>query len=148
MSDYVLVNGELYHHGTKGQRWGVRRYQNEDGSLTPEGYQRYRKASDKLLRIQSKADKMYIKSEHAIGKLKKKSRRWYTSDDALVRTAQKYRRAHKKYARSLKKANRFYEKMEKQYARELNPAQVESGKRFMQMYVNDSSKKLHIVVGA
>lgn len=24
----------LYHHGIKGQRWGQRRYQNEDGSLT------------------------------------------------------------------------------------------------------------------
>lgn len=24
---------ELYHHGIKGQRWGVRRFQNEDGSL-------------------------------------------------------------------------------------------------------------------
>lgn len=32
-----LSNDELYHHGVKGQRWGVRRYQNEDGSLTPEG---------------------------------------------------------------------------------------------------------------
>ena len=32
---------ELYHHGIKGQRWGVRRYQNADGSLTPEGQKRY-----------------------------------------------------------------------------------------------------------
>ena len=27
----------LAHYGVKGQRWGLRRYQNEDGSLTPEG---------------------------------------------------------------------------------------------------------------
>lgn len=32
---------ELYHHGVKGQRWGVRRYQNPDGSLTLEGYQHW-----------------------------------------------------------------------------------------------------------
>ena len=32
---------ELYHHGVKGQRWGIRRYQNPDGSLTPAGKQRY-----------------------------------------------------------------------------------------------------------
>ena len=32
---------ELYHHGIKGQKWGVRRYQNEDGTLTPEGLKRY-----------------------------------------------------------------------------------------------------------
>lgn len=37
---------ELYHHGIKGQKWGVRRYQNADGSLTEEGYQRYGLNSD------------------------------------------------------------------------------------------------------
>ena len=42
MSYYaIIVNDELYHHGIKGQKWGIRRYQNEDGSLTPEGMKRY-----------------------------------------------------------------------------------------------------------
>lgn len=31
----------LYHHGIKGQKWGLRRFQNEDGSLTPAGKKRY-----------------------------------------------------------------------------------------------------------
>lgn len=31
----------LAHHGVKGQKWGVRRYQNPDGSLTLEGYKHY-----------------------------------------------------------------------------------------------------------
>lgn len=31
----------LAHHGVKGQKWGVRRYQNEDGSLTSEGRDKY-----------------------------------------------------------------------------------------------------------
>ena len=33
--------GEVYHHGIKGQKWGVRRFQNKDGSLTPAGKKRY-----------------------------------------------------------------------------------------------------------
>ena len=31
----------LVHHGVKGQKWGVRRYQNPDGTLTEEGYRYY-----------------------------------------------------------------------------------------------------------
>lgn len=42
MSEYILTsNGELYHWGIKGQKWGVRRYQNKDGSLTAAGRKRY-----------------------------------------------------------------------------------------------------------
>lgn len=32
---------ELYHHGIKGQKWGIRRFQKKDGSLTPAGKKRY-----------------------------------------------------------------------------------------------------------
>lgn len=32
---------ELYHHGIKGQKWGIRRFQNADGSLTDAGKRRY-----------------------------------------------------------------------------------------------------------
>lgn len=36
-----LREDELKHHGIQGQKWGVRRYQNVDGSLTPEGREHY-----------------------------------------------------------------------------------------------------------
>ena len=36
-------SNELYHHGVKGQRWGVRRYQRPDGTLTKAGEKRYHK---------------------------------------------------------------------------------------------------------
>lgn len=37
---------ELYHHGVKGQKWYIRRYQNEDGSLTEAGKKRYAQYKD------------------------------------------------------------------------------------------------------
>lgn len=40
-NDYIIYNGELYHWGIKGQKWGVRRFQNKDGTLTPAGKKRY-----------------------------------------------------------------------------------------------------------
>lgn len=43
---YGYSGAELYHHGILGQKWGVRRYQNEDGSLTEEGKKRYGKSGD------------------------------------------------------------------------------------------------------
>jgi len=39
MTTYIYKD-ELYHHGVKGQKWGIRRYQNEDGSYTEAGLKR------------------------------------------------------------------------------------------------------------
>ena len=45
MNDYlayrVTYSNELYHYGVKGQKWGIRRYQNANGTLTEEGKIRY-----------------------------------------------------------------------------------------------------------
>ena len=46
---------ELYHHGIKGQKWGIRRYQNPDGTLTAAGRKRYYN-DDGSLTIEGKAE--------------------------------------------------------------------------------------------
>lgn len=75
MTTFDGWENELYHHGVKGQKWGIRKYQNEDGSLTQAGRQRYldgggkstsrgekayarlyRKESRKLKKLQENAD--------------------------------------------------------------------------------------------
>ena len=42
----MIKLNNLQHHGIKGQKWGVRRFQNEDGSLTNAGKKRYSDGSD------------------------------------------------------------------------------------------------------
>lgn len=44
MSMWYMRDDELYHHGIKGMRWGIRRYQDENGDLTEEGKKRYARA--------------------------------------------------------------------------------------------------------
>ena len=53
----IRYNGELQHHGVKGQKWGVRRYQNSDGSLTPAGKKRYDREQNRSLRKQDRIRK-------------------------------------------------------------------------------------------
>lgn len=40
-----MKHDELMHYGIRGQKWGIRRFQNPDGTLTPEGRERYSKST-------------------------------------------------------------------------------------------------------
>lgn len=49
-----MVNNELWHYGIKGQKWGVRRYQNPDGTLTAAGKRRAAKEENRKIREERK----------------------------------------------------------------------------------------------
>lgn len=42
------MKNELFHYGVKGQKWGIRRYQNEDGTLTEFGKKHYKTSGERL----------------------------------------------------------------------------------------------------
>ena len=50
-----MDNSQLQHWGIKGMRWGVRRYQNKDGSLTPKGRKRYAQLEDEMNKLKPKS---------------------------------------------------------------------------------------------
>lgn len=64
---YQIINNELYHYGIQGQKWGVRRFQNPDGTWTEAGKARYSdsKTMKKEARAEVRADN---KKAYALGK--------------------------------------------------------------------------------
>ena len=66
--DYYKEDNYLAHHGIKDQKWGIRRFQNPDGTLTPAGRERYGRALAKGIK---KADSNGISATDTISRVHK-----------------------------------------------------------------------------
>lgn len=77
MSTYYFYNSEdayLEHHGIKGQKWGIRRFQNPDGSLTPAGEKRQQRLEARQQKKDERLRKKRGVEDYAeVQELKKKS---------------------------------------------------------------------------
>lgn len=59
----VVYSDELCHYGIRGMRWGIRRYQNPDGTLTEAGRKRVSKLHDSNSRLIGRRDKLTKRME-------------------------------------------------------------------------------------
>lgn len=86
-----MTHEQLKHHGIKGMHWGIRRFQNEDGTLTAAGKKRYESSEQLERAIKKKPSDDYLKFQALNNRKKKQSqqRRTETTQRAAKTGARK-----------------------------------------------------------
>lgn len=112
-----MSNDELYHHGIFGMKWGVRRYQNADGTLTSKGKARYMKVESserlqksetrkarKILNTHVNMDPKYAQSYSNMSKKSQAKAKQYMEDsdkyNKYMKKAEKNARRAKEHTRN------------------------------------------------
>lgn len=126
------MENELMHWGVKGMRWGIRRYQNKDGSLTQAGKKRYDKEMGKL-KAEEKILKKRQKTQDKLNKLEAKRKEVKALREGKTISKEPEKKPAKRSIKDLSDdelravVNRLT--LEQQYER-LKPEQVSKGKKF------------------
>lgn len=106
MGEYFIgSDGELYHYGVKGMKWGVRRYQNPDGTLTDAGKKRVYKTLKKYSNSKDRRDSL----GRAVGE-----------DDAIAEAARKVMPARMRVTEVSLRQSKLIHEMERTYEKEID----------------------------
>lgn len=124
MGYYSVYNDEcLMHYGVIGMKWGVRRYQNKNGSLTPEGKRRYSKFEKQAKEDAAKLDTALVENAKASLNYQTSGKQYMHVDENgkpitgnIIRIANKGDDIiERKADKSLKVYNSIKESMKKKY---------------------------------
>jgi len=156
---------EIRHHGIKGMRWGVRRYQNKDGTLTPAGKKRYgvdaistdgsaKKAYDnaktrltEAAKSKKTANELYTKTVNDSFKLGNQfgvKKKIYAK--RIVETAEASKKADANYKKAVKdakkniKATRVLAKLEEKKVKQLYKEDAMKGESFVGKVLTKATK--------
>ena len=123
---------ELYHHGVKGMKWGVRRYRNADGSLTNAGKKR----------AEHKLNKLFEKSDKAISKYKSYDRIYQLSDAGA-----KEELTPVQYARWVSTGARTSQKMRLNQLKKLSEKRTNQAMGYISKFSNNYYVAYDVVTG-
>lgn len=161
------TSDELYHHGVKGMKWGVRRYRNKDGSLTPAGKRKYSSMSNDKLQKDLYKQVKKARSEQSdwsnrwnvnntIGKYSKAAQEKYNKERKNYHESEDWKKAEKAWKKLDEDImdgkidpdtyDKEYEKIRKSvYRAELDSSVVyNNGRKYSEEYLNSYGKELNI----
>lgn len=135
MEYYTYNNDELTHWGIKGMRWGIRRFQNKDGSLTPAGKKRRAKLEGELEQLGGSSKKSDSEATP-----RKKTASEMTDDelDRAITRARKedeYRRLRPEPVSKPKLMSRLVDEV-------LVPSAINSGKKLLEDALKEAGSNL------